>query len=424
MSSDNGGCFCYHNIMPLFHYRARTGRGEQVDGNREATDQYALARTLRTEGLTVIAIHEGEAKARRDVRDYAPVFLQPLLFPIKLEEKMNFTRNIAVMVGAGLSLAKALEVMARQTQNTRFKKIIAAMAETIKKGKSFADAIGEHPRVFPKFYQEMVRAGERSGKLQDSLKLIALQLHKDYALRRKVQSAMMYPLIIIVAMVGIGILMMIYVVPTLVSTFEELNVDLPRSTQFIIFVSKSLVQSGLVFLGSIIVLGAGFYRGLRTSRGKRVLDWLFVRVPIIGGMTIKFNAARTCRTLSSLISSGVNILEALEITKGVLQNHLHQNVLDQAREKIQRGETLANSFLSAERLYPPLVGEMIAVGEETGELSSMLLRLAVFYENEVSAETKDLSTIIEPVLMIIIGAVVGFFAVSMISPMYSLVAGL
>src|SRR3989344_5917987 len=386
MSSDNGGCFCYHNIMPLFHYRARTGRGEQVDGNREATDQYALARTLRTEGLTVIAIHEGEAKARRDVRDYAPVFLQPLLFPIKLEEKMNFTRNIAVMVGAGLSLAKALEVMARQTQNTRFKKIIAAMAETIKKGKSFADAIGEHPRVFPKFYQEMVRAGERSGKLQDSLKLIALQLHKDYALRRKVQSAMMYPLII--------------------------------------FVSKSLVQSGLVFLGSIIVLGAGFYRGLRTSRGKRVLDWLFVRVPIIGGMTIKFNAARTCRTLSSLISSGVNILEALEITKGVLQNHLHQNVLDQAREKIQRGETLANSFLSAERLYPPLVGEMIAVGEETGELSSMLLRLAVFYENEVSAETKDLSTIIEPVLMIIIGAVVGFFAVSMISPMYSLVAGL
>jgi len=328
------------------------------------------------------------------------------------------------MIGAGLSLAKVLEVMARQTQNARFQKIIVSMVETIKRGKSLADAVGEYPKVFPKFYQEMVRAGEKSGKLHDSLKLIALQLQKDYALRRKVRSAMMYPLIIIVAMVGIGILMMIYVVPTLVSTFEELGVDLPRSTQFIIIISKSLVQSGIVFLGGAVVLGAAFYRALRTERGKRALDWLFVFTPVVGGITVKFNAARTCRTLSSLISSGVNILEALEITKMVLQNHLYQNVLEGARENVQRGETLANSFLAKERLYPPLVGEMIAVGEETGEVSSMLLRLAVFYENEVSAETKDLSTIIEPVLMIIIGAAVGFFAVSMISPMYSLVSGL
>lgn len=411
--------------MPLFHYRARTGRGDTIEGDREATDQYALARALRMEDISVIAVHEGGAKKQQgDIRDYAPQFLYPFLFPIKLEEKMNFTRNTAVMIGAGISLAKALEVMARQTQNSRFRKVIAAMAETIKKGGSFADAIGEHHGVFPRFYQEMVRAGEKSGKLQDSLKLIALQLHKDYALRRKVRSAMMYPLIIVVAMIGIGILMMIYVVPTLIATFEELNVELPLSTQFIIFVSKSLAQSGLIFLGGALVLGIGLYRGFRTSRGKRVLDWLFIRAPILGGITIKFNAARTCRTLSSLLSSGVNILEALETTKGVLQNHLHQNVLNQAREKIQRGETLANSFLVAEHLYPPLVGEMIAVGEETGELSSMLLRLAVFYENEVSAATKDISTIIEPVLMIIIGAVVGFFAISMISPMYSLVSGL
>ncbi len=410
--------------MPLFHYQARTEQGKDVEGDREAENRYALARALRTEGLVVIAVNEGAEKIPRDLRGYAPNFLQPLVYPIRLAEKMNFTRNTAVMIGAGLSLAKVLEVMARQTQNARFQKIIVSMVETIKRGKSLADAVGEYPKVFPKFYQEMVRAGEKSGKLHDSLKLIALQLQKDYALRRKVRSAMMYPLIIIVAMVGIGILMMIYVVPTLVSTFEELDVDLPRSTQFIIIISKSLVQSGIVFLGGAVVLGAAFYRVLRTELGKRALDWLFVFTPVVGGITVKFNAARTCRTLSSLISSGVNILEALEITKMVLQNHLYQNVLEGARENVQRGETLANSFLAKERLYPPLVGEMIAVGEETGEISSMLLRLAVFYENEVSAETKDLSTIIEPVLMIIIGAAVGFFAVSMISPMYSLVSGL
>ncbi|KKT56301.1 MAG: Type II secretion system F domain protein [Candidatus Giovannonibacteria bacterium GW2011_GWC2_44_9] len=404
--------------MPLYHYKARDKEGWDVEGKREGKDKYNLAHALRAEGMTPLFILEvGGADRKKTLNDYIPKFLKR----ISLEEKLNFTRNTAVMIGAGVSLAKALEVMARQTTNEKFKIIILAIEEAIKKGNNFSDALGEHPEVFQKFYQEMARAGEKSGKLEESLKLVALQLKKDYTIRRKVRGAMVYPAIVIIAMIGIGILMMIYVVPTLVSTFKELNVELPLSTKFIIFISASILQSGLIFLFVVVLLGYFGYRWGRSQSGKEKIDWIFTNLPVIKGINQKFNAARTCRTLSSLISSGVNILEAISITKGVLQNHFYQNILEDARLKIQRGDTISRAFLGSENLYPPLVGEMVAIGEETGELSGMLLRLASFYENEVNQATKDLSTIIEPLLMIVIGIVVGFFAVSMISPMYNLV---
>lgn len=404
--------------MPLYHFKARDVTGGEVEGNREAKDQYELARSLRAEGtVPLFVVETGAVRKRKNLNDYIPQFLKR----ISLEEKLNFSRNTAVMIGAGVSLSKALEVMARQTANEKFKAVILNIADSIKKGRSFADSIGDHPAVFPKFFQEMVRAGEKSGKLEESLKLIALQLKKDYTLRKKVRGAMVYPVIVMIAMVGIGILMLIYVVPTLISTFEELKVELPLSTQIIILVSKSILKSGLIFLVGAIIAGYGAYRWAKSQGGKKQIDWLWTHLPIIKGINQKFNAARTCRTLSSLISSGVNILEAISITKDVLQNHLYQNILEDARAKIQRGETISKAFLSSGDLYPPLVGEMIAIGEETGELSHMLLRLATFYESEAAQATKDLSTVIEPALMIFIGVVVGFFAISMISPMYNLV---
>lgn len=404
--------------MPLFHYKVRDKEGKDIEGDQDAKDQYELARALRSQGFSVLSVLNMDAAAARTKFQFTlPLFLQR----VATEEKMNFTRNLAVMVGAGLSLSRALTIMSRETKNTKFKLIILSLTDTVTQGKTFAEALGEYNHVFPKFYQEMVRAGELSGKLEESLKLIAMQLKKDYSLRRKVRSAMIYPLIILAAMVGIGIMMLIFVVPTLLSVFKELNVELPRSTQFIIYVSNSLLRNGLIFLGALALISYGVYRGAKTKKGRDIVDWGFIHFPLIGGINQKFNTARTFRTLSSLISAGVEILEALIITKGVLQNHYYQGVLDDAREKIQRGETIAKAFLGAEYLYPSLTGEMISVGEETGELSTMLLRLATFYEAEVAAATKDLSTIIEPALMIIIGVVVGFFAVSMISPMYNIV---
>lgn len=407
--------------MPLYHFKARDKDAKEIVGERDGKDQYDLARALRAEGLTPIFVVEAAAEKKgMSFSLKMPSFLQR----ISLEEKLNFTRNTAVMLGAGVSLTKALEVMERQAHSLKFKDAIKNMAGSIRSGKSFAEALGGYPNIFPKFYEEMVRAGEKSGKLEESLKLISLQLKKDYAIRRKVRSALMYPAIIMIAMVGIGALMLIYVVPTLVSTFKELNVPLPASTQFIIFISESLLESGLIVLVAAAALIYSFFYWKKTKKGKSVMDLIIIKLPVIGGINQKFNSARTCRTLSSLISSGVNILEALEITKGVIQNHFYQEILEDARAKIQRGEPVSKAFLSNDILYPPLVGEMMAIGEETGELSQMLLRLASFYESEVSAATKDLSTIIEPALMVFIGIVVGFFAISMISPMYNLAGAL
>src|SRR3989344_4787166 len=266
----------------------------------------------------------------------------------------------------------------------------------------------------------MVVSGEKSGKLEESLKFVTLQLSKDYALRKKVRGAMIYPAIVLLSMVAIAILMMMFVVPSLVATFKELNVDLPASTSFIIFVSN-IIQSSGVFFAVILamVLYATFYF-LKTDFGQKILDYIFAYTPPIKDINRKFNAARVCRTLSSLLSSGVSIVESFEITKELIENRLYKRVLENASISVKKGEAISKSFLSPDSLFPSLMGELIAVGEETGKISAMLFDLAKFYENEVNSATKEISTVIEPILMIVIGVGVGFFAISMISPMYNL----
>jgi type IV pilus assembly protein PilC len=222
-------------------------------------------------------------------------------------------------------------------------------------------------------------------------------------------------------MVLIGVIMLIYVVPTLVSTFQELGVELPLSTRIIIGISDFLSKNTISFFVILLVLATGIVWFFRSPQGKRIFAAVFLRLPIFSDLVKKINSARTTRTLSSLISAGVDVLEALTITKDVIQNEKFKNVLGKAKEDIQKGEPISESFKRASGLYPVLVGEMMAVGEETGKISEMLLRIAVFYEDEVAETTKDMSTIIEPVLMVLIGGAVGFFAISMIKPMYSMV---
>ena len=223
-----------------------------------------------------------------------------------------------------------------------------------------------------------------------------------------------------IAIIGIGAMMMIYVVPTLAATFKEMNADLPTSTKIIIGISDFLAQNTI--LAAILFFGliAGVIAGMRTSMGKRAADWLFLHTPMIGTMVREVNAARTSRTLASLLSSGVSVLTALEIVEEVIQNTYFKEVIHASAVSVGQGEPISAVFARREDLYPAFVGEMMAVGEETGQLAEMMKRLALFYEDEVDRKTKDMSTIIEPFLMLIIGAAVGFFAVSMIAPIYSL----
>ena len=404
--------------MTKLKYKSISPSGETHEGVIEAQDSYALARILKEKGETLIIAEEIKKKSLRDHLNIS------IGGRVKLAEKIAFAKNLAAMVDAGLTLSRGLNVMQRQTKNKLFQDALAALTEEVEKGTTLSQAMAKYPDIFSGLFISMVRAGEESGKLGESLRIVADQMDRTYSLQRKVRGAMMYPAIIISVMIIIGILMLMFVVPTLTATFKELAVDLPRSTQLVITVSDALKNHPIVALGSIIGSVLLVILFARTKQGKRSFEFLFLHTPVIGMLVKQTNAARMARTFSSLLSSGVEVVSAISITRDVMQNSYYKDVLSLAESEIQKGSLISSVFTQYEHLYPPMVGEMISVGEETGKLPDMLLQIASFYEGEVEQKTKDMSTIIEPFLMVIIGAGVGFFAISMISPIYSLSSGI
>jgi type IV pilus assembly protein PilC len=249
-------------------------------------------------------------------------------------------------------------------------------------------------------------------------------MERSSNLRKKIKGAMIYPSIVLVVMVVIGILMMIYVMPEITGVFKDMEMELPATTVFLIAASDFLVEYTAVALGGLIALVAAVIYFLRTKIGKITTSWLVTRLPVIGTLAKETNAARTARTMSSLLGSGVDVIQSIEITEEVLQNVFYKKILRIARDRVEQGTALSETFIEHSKLYPVLVGEMILVGEETGQIAGMLGELAIFYETEVERKTKDLSTIIEPLLMVVIGGSVGFFALALIAPIYSIGDGL
>ena len=404
--------------MPKFTYQGQTKTGTDVEETVEAVDRYAVYDIARKRGHSVTSISEVKKFALKKLFNAQKI--NAAISRIKEDEIVMLSRNLGAMLGAGLALSRALSVAERQSQNPKLTQTLHAVREEVNKGKEFNEALKEFPNVFSKLYVAMVRAGEESGSLAESLNTIATQMERSSNLKKKIRGAMIYPSIVIGVMLLIGVLMMIYVVPTLTSTFKELNVDLPATTQTIIFISDFLSQHTILALALIVAVVAGAIMLYRTKRGRRAFEWFILHLPIIKGLVKETNAARTSRTLSSLLKAGVDVVGALSITKDVVQNTYYKDVVHDAAGRVEKGKPLSEAFAENEHLYPVLVGEMIAVGEETGQISNMLVQTADFYESEVERKTKDLSTVIEPFLMVVIGGVVGFFALSMISPIYSI----
>ncbi len=408
--------------MPTYLYIAKTKKGENKAGTLEAINKHELAAILREQDLVLISAETTAQKEKAghfDLKD----FLQRI-GRISLVEKMIFSRHLSIMIKAGLSLNQALRVLAEQTKNPKFKKIIGRVEEDLRRGQPLSDCLAKEPKVFNELYISMVRIGETSGNLDKVLKILAEQMRKDHELISRVRGAMMYPAVIITAMIGIGILMMIMVVPKLTEVFTEFNMELPLSTQIVIglsnFLKNHLFLGLMSFIGSIILLRFG----LRNKKFKRVLDKIYLHLPILGNLVQKTNSARFARSLSSLMESGLAIVKALQIVAGTLGNVHFKEALINSAEQVQRGKELSQALINYKNLYPPMVVQMIQVGEQTGSLSDILKNLADFYEEEIDNTTKNLSSIIEPVIMVVIGAAVGFFAISMIQPMYSMMGGL
>lgn len=401
--------------MARFTYTAERVDGETYKGVAEARDRFELYEIVRREGGRLVSMSEESTR-----RALSLSYWNAKLSSVKEYDKVLFARNLGAMLSAGLALARALAVLERQSKNVKLAGIIGEIAGSVRRGDTLHVALSKFPKTFSHLFVAMVRAGEEGGDLSGSLQTVADQMERMYQLKKKIKSALMYPAVIVFAIFGIGTFMMINVVPTLAQTFEEMNAELPTSTKLIIGISNFLVEYTVVALGLFVTFVALIYAGARTAGGKRAFDFLFLRMPLIGGLVREVNAARTSRTLASLLSSGVDVLASLEIAGEVVQNSYFKQIITEAERRVRQGEPLSVAFVRREDLYPPFVGEMMAVGEETGNSAEMLKRLAVYYEEEVDRKTKDMSTIIEPFLMLIIGGAVGFFAISMISPIYTL----
>lgn len=404
--------------MPKFVYTGETSEGQKVTETVEAADRYAVYEIARQNGNTVISV---SAETSFSLKKFINVDrVNAMISRIKEDELVLTTRNLSSMLVAGLPISRSLSVIERQSKNPKLKQVVKDLRGRIEKGEQFNEALAAYPKVFNDLYVAMVKAGEEGGSLADTLKILSVQMERSSSLKKKIKGAMIYPTIILLIMVAIGILMMIYVMPSITATFKSLEVDLPPTTQALIFASDFMVAHTLVVLLGMVSSVVAFMYFLGTKLGKIVFHWVIIHLPVIGAMVKETNAARTARTLSSLLTSGVDVIRALTITEDVVQNVYYKPVIAEARDKVEQGTALSEVFVAHDNLYPTFVGEMIMVGEETGQISNMLEQLAVYYENEVEQKTKDLSTIIEPLLMVVIGGTVGFFALAMIAPIYSI----
>lgn len=346
--------------------------------------------------------------------------LLDLLQPVSLQTKLFFIQHLAVMVKTGLPLHDALTTLAEEIEHKRFQRIIHDVAEVIEKGGTLAQGLERHPHVFPELFSNMIRAGETSGKLEDVLRELHLQLKKEHTLRSKVRGALIYPTVIIIVMIAITIFMMTAVVPRLLEIFDTINAELPLATRIVIGISRFTTAHGfLVAAIAVLVIGTGAF-ALHRPKGRALWHTILLRAPIIGTIVRHIQLARFARTLSSLMKTDIPFSRALSITGHVLGNVHYRDALLRFSQEIQSGRPLEELLREEVTLFPPLIRQMVALGEETGTVDEMLAEIATFYEEQVAATMENLPALIEPLLITVLGLGVAGLAVAIIMPMYSL----
>ncbi|MFH1866764.1 MAG: type II secretion system F family protein [Patescibacteria group bacterium] len=398
-----------------FSYSARTKTGEIKQGEVDLASESQLADYLRNRDLLL-------TKATAQTEEAKHKTLKAILNwqRIRAIDKIFFTQNLHVMLKAGLTVTASLKTLAEQTSNKRFKNILEEIRLNVEKGLTLSDALSSYPKVFSELFINMVRAGEKSGKLEEVLVQITNQLRKSHSLISKVRGALTYPTIVIIAMVGIGITMIVFVIPQITAIFKEVDAALPLPTRVLIKTSEIVVTQGLWLILAAILLIVGFIYAIHTVRGKKVWHTLLLKLPLVNNIFKQINLAKFSRTFSSLLKTDIPIVQTFQITATTLGNVRYRQLVLEAANQVKSGTAVSQAIGTNHQLFPPLVIQMVSVGEETGTLDSVLDELANFYEEEVDRIMNNLSTIIEPVLMLILGTAVGFFAVSIILPMYSL----
>jgi len=401
--------------MPYFNYTIRDANGQTRSGKVEAPNAEELRKRLQAEGLQVIEITEDRKAPRVPAGGYGRV---------KLSDLAIFARQFSTMLDAGVSLIRCLDVLQAQTNNARLRKILLDLSARVESGESLSRSMARHPKAFSQLIIGLIRAGEVGGVLEESLQRISAFLEKDVELRRKIRSAMTYPVIVLLAAIGIVIFLVSWLVPQFAQLFKELGIEeLPAPTQFLVDLSALFTERWYVVIIAVVAILIAYKLFVSTRVGRRVADRVKLRVPVFGPLHHKIVMARFSRTMGTLLASGVPILQAMETVAGVVGNSVVSDAVIESRARIREGEKIADP-LQRSKMFPPMVVHMVSVGEESGSLDHMLNKIADFYENEVEMTIASLTAAIEPVMIVLLGVIVGFIVISMFLPMIEVISNL
>ena len=404
--------------MPVYTYRARDRSGKVVTATMEAATEREVAASLRDKGMFVAEIKPPARGLNAEIK--LPAFLDAP----GLRDVTIFSRQFATVIAAGLPVVQSLNILQRQADKQGMKAALTKIRQDVETGLPLSDALAKFPRIFNKLYVYLVRAGEVSGNLDGILERVATYLEKQAAIRGKIRSAMTYPTVVLVIAIAVTWFLLTGIVPQFAQILDQLGGDLPLITQILVTISDFLRYQWWLLLGITVaaIVGIGFY--YRTNNGRHVIDRILLRLPVLGTLVQKGAIASFSQTFGLLLRSGVNIVEAIDITKGTAGNIIVEDILTETKDAVQRGEQVSVTLMKYPQVFPPLVSSMVAIGEETGAIDSMLEKIAEFYEREVDEAVEGLTAALEPMLIVFLGGIVGFIVAGMFLPMFAIIGQL
>lgn len=396
--------------MPYFKYKVKNQHQDTVSGKIEARTQQAAATELSSRGLLVINLHP--------LNEDSFAFFKQIFAGVKHGDIVNFTRQLATMITAGLPLANALSILVQQGK-AEMSKLVASLLQDVEGGVGFSKALEKHPDIFPRIYVQLVNAGEVGGVLDEVLQRLAENMEKEKEFKAKTKGAMIYPIIVLAAMVIVAFVMMIFVIPKLTEMYKDFDADLPLPTVLLMAISNFVSKFWYIVVGGVAVSIVGLRRWYKTPEGEETIDALMLRIPIFGVLRQKIILTEFARTMSLLLGAGISLLQALEIVTAGVNNVIYRNALKEVVGKVEKGVALSTA-LGQYEMFPPILFQMMSVGEETGKLDEVLLKLSRYFEQESEQAVKNLTTAMEPLIMIVLGIGVGVMVIAIIMPIYNL----
>jgi type IV pilus assembly protein PilC len=397
-------------IMAIYRYTAKNEHGENVKGKVEARTEAQGAAILRGRGLLVVSLNPFE-------EDVLASF-QSFFSSVKFDDVVNMTRQLSTMVTAGLPLTEALTILGQQSKPAAGQ-LIGELLRDIEGGSTFAKALEKHPKVFGRVYIQLIRAGEAGGVLDEVLKRLAENMEQDKEFRAKTKGALIYPVIVVIAMIVVAFVMMIFVIPKLSTMYKDFGAELPFATQLLIDISSFVASMWWLMAIAVVGGGIGLSRWKKTAQGERMWDSWMLRIPVMGILRQKIVLTEFSRTLAMLLGAGISLLQAMDIVSDAASSRVYRDALKDAAQQVEKGVALSQS-IGRYSIFPPLLSQMMAVGEETGKLDDVLMKLSVYFQSETEHAVKNLTTAIEPLIMVVLGLGVGLMVIAIIMPIYNL----